>query len=451
MAVIALISCNTTEDPYPVYPLGLTMVAAAARARGHEVWEWDLFADGGIGPMAGFIGDKKPDYIGLSLRNVDSVNYNKPDSYIGDYKKVVQALRQITTAPLVLGGPAYTIFPEHLLDELQADYGVAGEGEQAFCALIDQLEKDRAAADRIIKNKAVLAGHEFSAHQRNARLAGFYLQKGGMLSVQTKRGCPHRCAYCSYPVLEGRRYRFRPAEDVVDEIELLVKKHGADYFSITDSVFNDSSGHYLQIAEQLVRRNLQTPWMCFLRPERFTADEVQLLKRAGLSSIEWGTDCSTDTTLRAMRKGFDWELVVHANNLFAAAEISSAHFIIFGGPQETHETVDQGLKNLENLQRCVIFAGIGVRIFPDTQIHQWALQEGVISGDQNLLPPTFYFSPQVDSGIIHEKILKSFAGRSDRIYPDGQFVDKTRALHLFGQRGPAWDLLLKKRGAGRRR
>lgn len=443
MAKISLISCNITQDPYPVYPLGMTMIAEAARAQGHEVQEWDMNAQGSDpGTLQSFISASQPDYVGLSLRNVDSANFNKPDAYIDGYKVVVQTVRQATDAPIILGGSAYTIFPREILKAVKADYGVAGEGEAVFCQLIDQLETDPDAAYPIYYNNPHLGGNEFSALNRNAELAQFYLQRGGMLSVQTKRGCPHRCIYCSYPILEGKQYRFRPAEDVVDEIEALVNKYQADYYAITDSVFNDATGHYLEIAEELVRRNINVPWMCFLRPDNFRKSDVELLRRAGLNAIEWGTDCATDETLAAMHKDFTWDQIVHSNNLFAEYGVSNAHFIIFGGPDETYETLDVGLKNLMSLDRCVIFGGIGVRIFPGTAMYTRALDEGVIHSDQNLLPPTYYFSDKVDTDTMHEKILQAFGNRLDRIYPDGQYVDTALSLHLMGHRGPAWDMLL---------
>jgi len=446
MARVSLISCNTTLDPYPVYPLGMSMVAEAARIRGHAICEFDIYAQGSDeSAIRKFIQTTQPEYVGLSLRNVDSANYNKPDAYIEDYKKVVRVIRETSSAPIILGGSAFTIFPDLILEELEADYGVAGEGEGAFCHLLDQLEMDSGNAYRIYYNYPPLSGNEFSALNRNDVLAQFYLKMGGMLSVQTKRGCPHRCAYCSYPVLEGRNYRFRPPADVVDEIEMLIRKYHADYYAITDSVFNDAAGNYLKVAEELVRRGINVPWLCFLRPDDFTPEEVALLKKSGLNAIEWGTDCATDITLEAMRKDFSWEQVVHSNNLFAAAGISNAHFLIFGGPKETYATLDAGLKQLQQLEKCVIFAGIGVRIFPDTAVHQWALEEGKITAVQNLLPPTYYFSDAIDPKIIHEKILAAFQGRLDRIYPDGQYVEAARAFHLSGNRGPAWDLLLKRK------
>jgi radical SAM superfamily enzyme YgiQ (UPF0313 family) len=267
MAKILLISANSTEEPYPVYPLGMSMVAEALRQSRQVVREWDLYHSGNdLSLMQQTVRDEQPAIIGLSMRNVDTVNYNKPTSYIPAYKNIVEHLRQVSDATIVLGGSAFTIFPEEIMNLTGADYGIAGEGEQAFCDLVDQLEGGWPPADKIVKNNPGLQGEQFSALKRNDELAKFYLQKGGMLSVQTKRGCPHRCSYCSYPVLEGKRYRYREATDVVDEIELLIGKYGADYYSITDSVFNDARGHYLGIAEELVRRQINTPWMCFLRP-----------------------------------------------------------------------------------------------------------------------------------------------------------------------------------------
>lgn len=445
MAKISLISCNTNREPFPVYPLGMTMIAEAARRRGHEVTVWDMIVHGDTpDDIRSFIQNSQPDYVGLSMRNVDSANFNQQDVYFLEYKKVVDAVKSVTNAPVILGGSAYTIFPKEMLKALGADHGIAGEGELLFCELIDQLETDPDSAYPIYFNKPSLSGESLSYKYRETDLADFYLQHGGMLNVQTKRGCPHRCAYCSYPVLEGRKYRLRDPKDVVDEIESLMQNYRCDYYFITDSVFNDAGGNYLKIAEELVRRNITTPWACYLRPDDFTREEAELLKRSGLISVEWGTDCATDVTLKALRKDFTWDQVVHSNNLFAEVGINNAHFIILGGPGETQATVDEGLRNLNSLQKCVIFAGIGIRIFPGTAVYDWALEEGQITEDTDLLAPVYYFSKDVNTDVIHQKILNAFKGRMDRIYPDGGFVNAAKAFHDRGVRGPVWDLLLKR-------
>ncbi|HUT22846.1 MAG TPA: lipid biosynthesis B12-binding/radical SAM protein, partial [Sumerlaeia bacterium] len=340
MAEILLISCNVTEEPYPVYPLGVSAVAAAARRRGHQVAVWDLLVRGeSSGELAKAAAADNPDVIGLSLRNIDNVDSIRLEFYADRYTEIVRDLREEVSCPIVLGGAGYSLFPSELLEALRADFGVVGEGERAFCDLVDALADGRSPERRIWTAPDLLNGEDFGVPEREEALASHYIREGGMLNVQTKRGCPHRCAYCTYPCLEGCAYRFRSPADVVDEVEMLRDRHGADYIAFSDSVFNDAEGRYLEVAEELVRREIAIPWMAFFRPQRFRREEVALLKLAGLASVEWGTDCSTDAVLDAMGKDFTWSEVEESNRLFAESGIPSAHFIMFGGPRETEDTV----------------------------------------------------------------------------------------------------------------
>ncbi len=521
MANVLLISCNLAREPYPVYPLGMTLVAEAARAKGHRVVQRDLLcataapeqvvdaahacdflwtrlsevSDLQVDPTQD---DRsfEPDVIGLSLRNIDNcdsaglVSYtdfaspapsrsrlglgSRPefgavtaeqtvgrpsptrggatagpaDSNVSP-TELVRALRMRTDSPIVLGGAGYSLFPELLLDRIGADYGIVGEGEVAFCDLVEKLARNEHPGQRIVFGNGVIPGEQFSCDRRDPELAAFYLREGGMLNVQTKRGCPLRCAYCTYPVLEGRSYRFRPAESVVDEIETLVTRYNTNYYAMADSVFNDREGRYLAVAEELVRRGIDVPWMAFFRPQLFGPEEIALLKRAGLHSVEWGTDCASDATLEGMRKGFTWHEVEHSNRLFAEAGIYNAHFLIFCGPGETEQTLAQGLANIERLTDCVVFAYCGVRILPGTAVHDQAVAQGIVTAADNLLEARFYCSPQITRERAHQALTQSFAGRQDRIYPPGKDSERIRAFHRMGHRGPIWDLLL--RGGTRRR
>jgi radical SAM superfamily enzyme YgiQ (UPF0313 family) len=449
MATILLISCNLAEEPYPVFPLGLAMVARAAERRGHTVHLWDPLVEGQpLERAADAARALHPDLIGISIRNIDNINSSGLVSYAGPCRALVRALRAVSSAPVVLGGAGFSLCAGPIMHLTGADYGIVGEGETAFCELIDQLAAGQAPKDNIIFPQAPLPGESFGLPLRPPRWADFYLKAGGMLNVQSKRGCPHRCAYCSYPTLEGHAYRFRPAGDVVDEIERLKNEAGADYFAFTDSVFNDARGHYLQIAEEMVRRGLTIPWMAFFRPQRFTREEVALLKCSGLACVEWGTDCSTDSTLAAMQKNFTWTEVEHANALFNEFGIFGTHFIIFGGPGETERTVAEGLANIERLERCVVLAYCGVRILPATRVRDLAIKEGMIQPDDDLLEAKFYVSPQVTMEGLNKALTASFGTRIDRIWPPDRDLEKVRIFHQMGTRGPIWDLLL---GAGRGR
>lgn len=452
MANIVLISANITCEPFSVYPLGLSTVANDVRKRGHNVIEWDFLVEGkSMENLLSLVKDQAPDVIGISLRNVDNCNSTTSTSYTEFYREIVSNLRKVHSKPIVLGGAGYSLFPEILLEKIGADYGIAGEGEEIFASLIEDLLAGKEPEKKILTNMNPISGENIAIPERDDHITKFYSNQCGMLNIQTKRGCPFRCAYCTYPALEGKLYRYRPAKSVVDEIEMLIHKHDLQYYFIADSVFNDSAGKYLEIAEELVRRSIVTPWMAYFKPDNFKESDVLLLKKAGLNAVEWGTDCSTDRTLKAMGKSFTWNQVEESNQLFIEAGISSAHFIIFGGPDETKETVNEGLKNISKLDNCVVFAATGVRVLPETPIQKHVISKGLLSPDNDLLEPFFYFSSETSEEYLDKTIRQAFASRTDRVFPMGEDIERVNMFHKMGYKGPVWDMLLGRRESSLKR
>ena len=140
MANIVLISANITCEPFSVYPLGMSTVASDIRKRGHNVIEWDFLVEGkAMDNLLSLVKDEVPDVVGISLRNIDNCNSITSTSYTEFYREIVSNLRKVTSKPIVLGGAGYSLFPEILLEKVGADYGIAGEGEEVFASLIDDL------------------------------------------------------------------------------------------------------------------------------------------------------------------------------------------------------------------------------------------------------------------------------------------------------------------------
>lgn len=447
MARFLVISCNFAADPYPVYPIGAAMVAAAARAAGHEALLWDPLALGlKLNDAVEAAARWRPDLIGLSIRNIDNTSYAGFSDYLSVDAGLVGVLRKI--APVVLGGAGFSLFPEKLLELTGADWGIVGEGEMALVRLLHEIAPDRAPPEGLVRVEIPIDARSIpSVAAESPALAAFYMREGGMLNVQAKRGCPLNCAYCAYPLLEGRSYRMRPAAAVVDEIERLRRDRACDYVAFVDSVFNDRDGQWIEIAEELARRALPVKWMAFMRPARIGPDEAALLRRSGLACVEWGTDGTTDATLAGLGKSFRWDDVEEGSRTLREAGIRGAHFVIFGGPGETSETIEAGLANIERLQGDVVLACIGIRILPGTPLHRRAIDEGAIGREEDLLAPKFYFSPDTDRERLDARLREAFAGRIDRIYPPNAGGEKIRFFRRMGHRGPIWDLLLRERPA----
>lgn len=435
-----IISANQVVTPYPVYPLGAAYVVGALKSHGHQVRHFDMLGDGGMAALAALLEGQDFDLVGISIRNLDTVDSAAPDEYLDHIVKVVALVRERLKTTIVVGGPAFSIMPENLMALLGADYGVVGEGEQVMSWLAAEVAAGRYPETKILRAERL--EKIVTRAELTPSAAEFYVNHGGMLNLQSKRGCPYGCRYCSYPTIEGRKIRYRDPEEVADEMERLHAGGGARYLFFADSVFNDPAGKYLELAELLVRRESTIPWCAFFRPEKISRENLRLLKRAGLAAMELGTDGATDTTLEGFGKGFSFADVLEVHENVIAEEIPCAHFIMFGGPGESPDTVAEGLDNIGKLEKSAVFAFIGIRILPGTAIHDLAIKEGVITADQSVLRPTFYYSPLVERQEIEDRLLASFAGKMNCVYPCHQFNDRIAMLHKIGKVGPLWDLLL---------
>ncbi|MEN8189254.1 MAG: lipid biosynthesis B12-binding/radical SAM protein, partial [Thermodesulfobacteriota bacterium] len=374
-----IISANQVVSPYPVYPLGAAHLLGTLEKHGISGSHFDMLADGLHDGLREHLLNNNYDAVALSIRNLETVDSSIPDRYLDKIVTTMEIIRSQSDAPVVIGGSGFSILPETVLEVLGGDYGVVGEGEVLFPWLLEEIFSGRPPQQKLFYADPEQYPWDQPIYSPTA--ADYYIRHGGMLNIQTKRGCPYNCAYCSYPVLEGRRLRLRDPEEIANEVARLTRDHGARYIFFTDSVFNDHSGHFRHIAEALIKTGNKTPWCGFFRPKNLSTDDLRLLKRSGLAAMEIGTDGACDTTLAALNKGFSFSDVEAVNKRVTAEGIPCAHFVMFGGPGESEQTLEEGLANLDRLEDCLVFAYAGIRIFPDTEIHRLALSEAVITSD----------------------------------------------------------------------
>jgi lipid biosynthesis B12-binding/radical SAM protein len=445
MSRVFLMTSNLTVEPYPVYPIGMAVVASALTAAGHNVRQFDHLVSGkSTTRLRETLTEFAPDYIGLSLRNIDNADSfsNLGGWYLNVARDLLEVVRKVSDAPLIVGGSAFSILPEAILDYLGGDYGIVGEGERAMPELIQALEQNR-PVPKITSGTPPLESAQMVSPLHDPELVRFYLAESKLLNLQSKRGCPHRCIYCTYPCLEGKRFRTRDPKAVAEDVERMQRDHKVTGIFFTDSVFNDCQGHYLSVAEEFIRRGLKLRWSGFFRPQGLGRKELSLLKRSGLFAMELGTDASSDTTLKELGKGFTFAEVLEVNRAAVAERIPCAHFIIFGGPGENEATVREGLANIEQLEHCVVFPFSGIRILPGTAIRERAIADGVLDETNDLLRPVYYFSPQITPQTLNTLLDQAFRGRRDRIFPPPEGQKRMAVMHRFGYRGLLWDTLVR--------
>ncbi|MDR1763036.1 MAG: radical SAM protein [Dysgonamonadaceae bacterium] len=448
---ILLISANRLHDPYPIYPIGISYLATYLKKSlpGIEILTFDMNR-GTSEELASIIVAQKPDYIGVSIRNIDGANSFDQKSFIPDYEEITIIVKKNSSAPLILGGAGFSLYPKILFDRLNADFAVKGEGEKALTELITCLEtgSDYSAIEGLIyrKNGVIVLNQRTSFSTSltvnyEPDLVDWYWQHSGMLNIQTKRGCYHRCVYCSYPLIEGRRVRTLETEEVIDNIERLLREKNINYVFFTDSLFNIDRRNTMELAETIIRRGLKVNWAAYFSPSNLTDEELALYKRSGLTHIEFGTESFCDEQLRNYGKDFDFETVLKTSELALKNNIFYAHFMILGGYGETDATLAETFENSRLLRYTVIFPFVGMRIYPGTALQQYAIRDGVIAADDDLLEPRYYISRNFEPSTL--KARAQATGKA-WVFPDDISETEMQAFRLKrNKKGLIWEYLRK--------
>jgi hypothetical protein len=452
---ILLISSNRLRFPYPVYPLGLDYVAGALAAARHETRILDLcpLDDAAVKPaVVAAVRDFAPEAIGISIRNIDNTDTTNLREFVGDVRDLVATLRAETRAPVVLGGAGFTLYPAQVLAATGADYGVAGEGERSI-ALFDAL-----ATGGDPRQVPGVVGPGFSgppaAPLRPEELGrrpvpppnpslGWYLSACGIMSLQTRRGCPYRCVYCTYPGIEGRDNRRRLADAVAAEAVAL-QAAGARYLFLADSVFNADPRHSLDVAAAFRRAGLSIPWGAYFAPRPPTPGFYEAMAEAGCTHAEFGTESLSEAMLRRIRKPFRASDVQVAHRAARAAGLHVAHFLILGGPQEDAQTLDETFAAAEALPDAALFFFCGMRIFRGTELARIAVDAGQVAADDDLLRAVFYEPPGLPVAELERRLRARGAGRRNWIIGDGEerTHKATARLYARGHTGPLWEHLI---------
>jgi radical SAM superfamily enzyme YgiQ (UPF0313 family) len=396
---VLLISSNTEKITVVPLPLGVAFVAAAARKAGHHVELIDLMGkEDDREAIRKEISSVRPDVIGISVRNIDDQNMEKPSFLLDKVKRVVEDCRCFSSVPIVLGGAGYSIFPESALEYLGADMGIQGEGEEAFPSLLDRLQRGaslQGTPGLYLRGRGLQGRRKYVKRLDDVPAPDIPLPRGSpsgeeiWMPVQARRGCPMSCSYCSTPTIEGYSIRTRSPDAVIQEIS----RHGEagiKHFHCVDNVFNLPPSYAKELCARLIDRNLEISWKCILYPGSIDGELADLLARAGCVEASLGFESGCERILRAMNKKFSLQAVRRASALLKRAGVRHMGFLLLGWPGETRESVDQTLAFADSLYLDALKITIGVRIYPFTALARTAREEGAISAGDDLLLPRFY-------------------------------------------------------------
>jgi radical SAM superfamily enzyme YgiQ (UPF0313 family) len=189
------------------------------------------------------------------------------------------------------------------------------------------------------------------------------------LNIATTRGCPYACNWCAKP-LYGKRYTVRSPEQVVDELELLVRRYGCDHFWITDDLFGLKPGWAQRFAALVQERGLKLHYTIQTRADLVLrdTDDLRAMSRAGLETAWIGAESGSQRILDAMDKGITRAEIDGAVQALKQQGVKPALFLQFGYLGETAEDIRLTHQMVDQLQPDQI--GISVSYpLPGTVFH----------------------------------------------------------------------------------
>lgn len=250
---------------------------------------------------------------------------------------------------VVLGGIHATVLPEEALSRHGVDAVVRGEGEETFWELAENVlsgrgfrsvrgisyrdgDQIRHNPDRpLIADLNTLPPFPYDMFERDRE------RYPGFSTIQTSRGCPYGCTFCSQRSITGRSYRYVAAERALADIELLVEKYGAERIMLYEDNIGANKRRLDELLDGIINRGLnrKASFQTLIRGDHVDDGLLAHLKRANFSQLIFGLETASETLMRSINKGETVARVAEAIRKTAGYGIETAATLIFGLPGET--------------------------------------------------------------------------------------------------------------------
>ncbi len=314
--------------------LGCFILGALMRGRG---WEAEVVIE--EMERIDFAAVSHADLVGIS-----TITSTAPRAYA-----IADRLRS-NGVKVMLGGPHVTFLTDEAL--AHADFVIRGEGEKALLAFAEAWEKDAGLED--VPNLSYwqdgsMRHNPMQAHVEDLDsipLPDLSLSKAFrdkidgkvVIPVQTSRGCPYACSFCSVTGMFGHKYRFRSTASVMSELRRYDPRHHFIFFY--DDNFAARTEHTKELLRAMIAAKLKFQWSAQVRADVARDGElVQLMKKAGCQIVFIGFESVNPQSLKAMKKGQTVAEIARAVKVLRRKRIRIHGMFVYGFDEDDWRTV----------------------------------------------------------------------------------------------------------------
>ncbi|MFC1891440.1 B12-binding domain-containing radical SAM protein, partial [Thermodesulfobacteriota bacterium] len=235
---------------------------------------------------------------------------------INDALKLINMIGKEKSHRIILGGPHVSIADKGILNNKCIDYAIRGEGEFSFPALIDLIQRGDEKSSALHEIPGLIYRENGNVKINENKFisepddlpypdySGFSMDRYNSYPIITSRGCPFKCEYCASHIIWGRKWRARTPENIVGEIDYLIKEWGRKEFIICDDTFNLDIDRAISFCNLLIQQNKAIKWDCWgIRADKVSGELIDVMRRAGCIGITIGIESSNPKVLKNINKG----------------------------------------------------------------------------------------------------------------------------------------------------
>ncbi|RJP72845.1 MAG: radical SAM protein [Candidatus Abyssobacteria bacterium SURF_17] len=337
------------------FPIGIGFLISVLREAGHEVY----FIDNYLHPRnfieEGLLQENGIDVLGV---HVDSICFDEAEAILKGAEKLRKKGRW--GGKIVVGGPHASVMPETIPEYV--DHVVIGEGEKVILKIID------GASERVIGDNPIaeLDSLPMPAYDLAARLpydtTAPFIDETPVFSMNTSRGCPFECTFCSVGSVWGRRYHCFSANRIIEDIKFLRREYHAAGIYFREDNFTLRKDRVKAFCEGLLSNGVNIHWMCETRVDTLDKDLLVLMKRAGCAGLYIGTESGSQRMLDFMKKGITIDQIKEVFQWCGDLGLRTLASFVVGAPTETSEERKETVEFARNLGATVygfnVFVGI---------------------------------------------------------------------------------------------
>ncbi len=355
---------STTEKRPPI---GIGFLISILRDAGHEVFFIDNYLQPSDFLETDYLTRNEIDFVGIYA---NTICYR--DTLRMFYR--LEYLRQSGKwqGRIMVGGPHTTVALETIPDFV--DFVVQGEGEQAVLDIVEDKVKDRVVCYPALKELDALPmpAWDYFIHLPYKWTVDWF-SEAPVFTMNTSRGCPFRCAFCSVGSIWGKQYTYFSADRIVSDIEYLIGQYNAKGIYFREDNFTLNKDRLRRFCNLLIEKGISISWSCESRVNTLDRETVELMHRAGLRAFYFGVESGSQRILDFMKKDITIEQTRNAFRLCHEFGIRTAASIVVGVPTETEEDIEQTRKLLEEIRPTVTWYNVFTGI-PDSELYRYAIE-----------------------------------------------------------------------------